>query len=354
MADLNISSFVSTKVLEFLSKFDTDKSGVIEESNGELANLLSGIKNGELENVDSVSFSSTSKTSKRAAQNIDFDAVVDHFNKLDLFTRQDIASDTRINAQNRLQDMAHKVDSTILEAMNPTTIDPNMYKHYNGLLEYGIKQYIEALKNNYCEQAENTRQKVQDAIREYDSRYATDPNLIGVIRFDTSDTRIVTQPIMLDLSFMEQFPSSEELANMNEAERDSKLQILDNMLAAKYMEGIVNLFNASKNIQEAITKNHEKTADSIDEVAQNGNLTHEVVNKLLLSGPTDVDQFNIEDTDPVTYREFLSQIVDNYNTTGIAETTGEKAQKDGKFVKDGQVFIRKNGQVYDLNGNKVQ
>jgi hypothetical protein len=44
----------------------------------------------------------------------------------------------------------------------------------------------------------------------------------------------------------------------------------------------------------------------------------------------------------------------NNTATGIKNAQNDNQQPDGKFVKDGQVFIRKNGQVYDLSGRKVQ
>ena len=44
----------------------------------------------------------------------------------------------------------------------------------------------------------------------------------------------------------------------------------------------------------------------------------------------------------------------NNTTTGIKDAQNDTQQPDGKFVKDGKIYIRKNGQVYDLNGRKVQ
>lgn len=357
MTDLKISSFFSTKVQDFLNKYDADGSGVIEKDNGELANMISGLKQGEFANVDSVAFTTPVNRAKapKAPGNVDWEKAVTDFNNLSLSGRLKIANTAKNYAQDKFNDMVFANENAIIESLyNYPIVDLNMYKkQLGGSLESSINQQIKAVYECYYNNYEKVRTTVQNSIKQYDARYATDMRLAGVTYFNTEDTRIITGYETIDLHV--DCPSPEELANMSEAQRDSKLQVFASEVELAYTEQIMKLFMAASNVEDAISTNYDKTSKSIDEVTKNGDLTHKTDWVHDLTGPHMGDIFNIDDSDPLTYDTFLSEVAKNSNSTGIRETeTDSKPKKDGKYVENGKVVIRKSGQRYGVQGARVK
>ena len=93
---------------------------------------------------------SQTKAANRAHENIDWDALVNNYNKASLKERETTRDNVTSYVKEKLNIVSQNIDTKVLKALtNASTVDPDMYKHYTGSLAGGIRDTLNATINGF-------------------------------------------------------------------------------------------------------------------------------------------------------------------------------------------------------------
>ena len=353
MADFSISQF-KQYVQNFINAAGIDDgNGVIESKNGELAKVLSyfGVKESQI--GDLLEKTDDSKTATRASSNEkpypedvhkQFVEAQKKYDKMSEEQKYNVRQETIRQAVSNFDELQNAINSP--EKLEFLTDVPNFDNIDNAKFKELITQKVLTYAQKAQKEMHENIEKYDNAFKKYDATYRS-PNEIKVAGTIVAPivNNIVDSCILKVTAKIQEFLAinPDSMSREEYAHEASKMYVyVDSMIRATNE-------NIERNAQSSFEQYSQQFEDSMYA------LENDIVRQWIppLDGRPHEEEPDTIAIDGAPTEKTFTDVVNN-TATGIKDTQNYNPQPDGKFIKNGKIYIRKNGQVYDLSGRKVQ
>ena len=359
MADFSISQF-KQYVANWINVagIDTNKNDVIDADNGELAKVLSkfGIEESQIGDLLEKSDASENKT--RTANDKPYPEdihkqYVEAYKTYDTMTKtqkDNIRRETMRQAMENFEvlniiDKKCKIEEKEIQKI----ID--IIKSINNKDNAAVKEVI---TDKLLPRARGAYEEMEERIQKYDSDFGKydvtyrSPYYIkslvdgGVPR----ESSVASMCMTKDMAKILEFLSIDE-SSMRQIEYVKKAVELVSDVFGNINETNKTIESTAKSILDIYSQEYEMSMDA---------LANNILRKWMppLDGIPHEQEPDTLAIKGAPIENTFTEVVNRASATGLSDTVDEATDKDGKFEKDGKIYIRKNGVVYDLLGNKVK
>ena len=353
MADFSISQFKQyVQNVINAAKID-DGNGIIEAKNGELAKVLSnfGIKESQigdlLEKTDSSQTAATvssNETPEPADVHKQFIEAQKKYDKMSEEQKYNIRQETIKQAVSNFDELQNVIN--FQKKLDILTDVPNFNNIDNAQIKEWVTQKVLTFAHKAQKEMSENIEKYDNAFKNYDATYCSP--------YEVKQAGNILTPLVnniVDLCMLKVTSKIQEFLAINP----------DSMSRDEYANAALEMYVYVDSMVRATNENIERNAQrKFEQYSQQfENSMYALENDIVRQWipPLD-DTSHEEEPDTIAIEgapieKTFTDVVNN-TTTGIKDAQNDNPQPDGKFIKDGKIYIRKNGQVYDLNGHKVQ
>lgn len=323
MADFNIQQFTQ-KVQDFIreNKIDTNHDGFINETNGELAALLSGQNTNNIEELLMTDSVALTRTPRKAHPNVDdMKKLIENYKKakekykgLDDSQKEEVRNLAADEMSSRFEVLQQGINQTIESVILPLDVPYDLEflaKFFNDKLQKLKTQISEndsKFKSYDVSYSGCYRAERPDGIHSNGGYYTIADKFKDELEAKIRETALLNKPVTIDLL--------EDLTKLYEEASAA---------VGEHTEAMLTVYAEAAEKNSTSLKDNEETEEHTP----------------LLDGAPAMTAF--------------SDIVNEYSTTAIRDVVNVKTnQTTRKYIENGRIIIERSGEKYNTNGVRIE